>query len=146
MTLPSVLDPMAQADRAIYAIGRVRNAAFDAVQNLWRRRKAQGWTINKLATIMEKDPAVVCRTLKGPGNWRLQTFAEFVDALDGEVEISVHALEDPLPILRNHHAYAGYEVETDRRMASRLSHTSTTGVSQCNKIAAPNLQVSALAT
>jgi len=42
----------------------------------------------------------------------MRTFGELVEALGGEIEIKVYALEDPLPVLSNYHAYAEYELPT----------------------------------
>jgi hypothetical protein len=39
----------------------------------------------------------VSRTLSGPGNWTIKTIGTRVQGLNGELEITVHAMEDPLP-------------------------------------------------
>src|SRR5947209_3442647 len=96
-------------DRADYGFARARDLAFDAVQSLWRRRRSEGIKQIDIAKALDREPAWVNRSLRGPGNWTLRTFGELVEALNGEVDISVHALEDPLPIALNYHAYAGYE-------------------------------------
>jgi hypothetical protein len=88
----------------------VRDIAFDAVQSLWRRRQAEGMTQAQLAETIGKDAGWVSRNLRGPGNWTARTVGAFVVGLNGEIEITVHALEDPLPIRSNYHAYSGYEV------------------------------------
>jgi hypothetical protein len=62
-----------------------------------------------VAKAIGRDPAWVSKNLRGPGNWTLRTLSELVEALNGELEISVHGLDDPLPIKLNYHAYAGYE-------------------------------------
>jgi len=110
MTSKSVLSEMTPEDRAVFGFARVRNAAFEAVQNLWRRRKNAGLTQLELAARIDMDPARLSKHLSGPGNWTLRTFGELVEALDGEAEIVVHGIEDPLPLRGNYHAYAGYEV------------------------------------
>ncbi len=96
-------------DRADYGFARARDLAFDAVQSLWHRRRSQGMKQIDIARALDREPAWVNRSLRGPGNWTLRTFGELVEALDGEIDISVHALEDPLPMAPNYHAYAGYE-------------------------------------
>ena len=108
MTSKSALHELSPHDRAIYGYGRVRNAAFEAVQNLWRRRKAAGLTQQVLAARIDMDPARLSKYLSGPGNWTLRTFGELVEGLDGEAEITVYGLEDPIELPRNYHAYAEY--------------------------------------
>jgi hypothetical protein len=56
-----------------------------------------------------RDTAWVSRSLRGPGNWTLRTLGELVEALNGEIEIKIHALEDSPSTNSNYHAYAGYE-------------------------------------
>lgn len=85
-----VLDPR---ELEVYGFALVRDAAFDAVRKLWRRRQAQGMTPKDLAARIGRDPAWISRYLKGPGNWTLRTFGAFVIALDGEAEINVFGLE-----------------------------------------------------
>jgi hypothetical protein len=80
--------------------------AFDAVQELWRRRQTEGLTQRDIADRLGRNPGWVSRQLKGPGNWTFRTFGAFVEALDGEAEISVHPLEQPLRIPSNFDAYA----------------------------------------
>lgn len=106
MTLTSALNDMLPEDRAVFGYGKVRNAAFQAVQNLWRRRKAQGMTQLQLGQKVGIDPARVSKYLSGPGNWTLRTIGAFAEALDGEIEITIHAMEDPLPVPKNYAAYS----------------------------------------
>jgi hypothetical protein len=93
--LPSA---MSAEELATYGFARVRDIAFDAVQSLWRRRQAEGMTQAQLAETIGKDAGWVSRNLRGPGNWTARTVGAFVVGLNGEIEITVHALEDPLPI------------------------------------------------
>jgi hypothetical protein len=58
---------------------------------------------------IERDPSWVSRTLRGPGNWTLRTLGELVEALNGELEIIVHAKEDRPERLANYSAYHGYQ-------------------------------------
>ena len=115
---------MTPEDRAKYGFGRVRNAAFDAVQGLWRRRKANGLTILELSQRLNKDPGWVSRNLKGPGNWTMRTFGGFVEGLDGEAEIIVHAIEDPVLPAPNYDAYT--EIEAAANLLGGLRKGPTT--------------------
>jgi len=88
-----------------YGLARVRDIAFDAVQKLWRRRREEGVTQKDLAETLGRDPSWISRQLSGPGNWTFRSFGALVEALDGEVEITVHPLEDPLEHSNNYDAY-----------------------------------------
>lgn len=91
MTLQSDLTP---SERADYGFARVRDVAFDAIIALWRRRKEEGMKQFDIAAAIGKDEGWVSRKLRGPGNWTLRVMGEFVEALNGEIEIKVHAMED----------------------------------------------------
>jgi transcriptional regulator with XRE-family HTH domain len=93
------------SDLSDYGFARVRDMAFDAVHALWRRRQASGVEQKQLAEKIKCSPARLNRTLRGPGNWTLRTFGELVEALDGEAEIRVFGLEDPVEHLKNYDAY-----------------------------------------
>jgi hypothetical protein len=108
--MPSQSAKSKRRDRADYGFARARDLAFDAVQSLWHKRHSDGMKQIEIAKALDRSPAWVNRSLRGPGNWTLRTFGELVEALGGEIELSVHALEDPLPICLNYHAYAGYEL------------------------------------
>jgi hypothetical protein len=58
---------------------------------------------------IDRQPAWVSRNLRAPGNWTLRTIGELVEALGGEVEIVVHAKEDPLQNPSNYSAYIDYD-------------------------------------
>ena len=79
-----------------YAVARLRNAAFDAVHSLWRKRQQEGMTQKTLAEALGRDQGWVSRALSGPANWEFKTFARLVRALGGEAEITVKGLEEPL--------------------------------------------------
>jgi transcriptional regulator with XRE-family HTH domain len=87
-----------QSDKDLedYGLARVRDVAFDAVHKLWRRRRASGVSQKDLAHKLGRDPGWVSRQLSGPGNWTFRSFGALIEALGGEVEIIVHAIEDPL--------------------------------------------------
>lgn len=112
MTSQSKQIVMTSDQKADYGFARVRDAAYDAVMELWRRRKAEGMTQSQLADALGGDAGWLSRNLRGPGNWTLRTVGRFVEALNGEVELKVHGLEDPLPVPPNYHAYIGYEPQT----------------------------------
>jgi len=77
-----------------YGFARVRDIAFDAVIELWRQRKSEGWKQSDLADKLGRDTGWLSRKLKGPGNWTLRTFGEMVEALDGDAEIKIVPLKD----------------------------------------------------
>ena len=108
MTLISSIGPMTPKDQAAYETARIRDLAFDAVHSLWCRRQKSGLTQAALAEAIGRDEAWVSRTLKGPGNWTVRTLGTLVGGLGGEVEITVHALEDPLGSRLNYDAYEDY--------------------------------------
>lgn len=78
-----------------YAVHSAKARFYDEVLSLARQRIGNG-EIRKadIADLLGKSPSWVTRTLGGPANWTLQTFAELVEALDGEYEIKVLAGED----------------------------------------------------
>lgn len=97
MTSSYDFPPMSPRDSVNYGIGRARDIAFDAVYKLWLRRQAEGMTQADLAKAIGRDEAWVSRTLSGPGNWTLKTIGTLVQGLNGELEITAHAMEDPVP-------------------------------------------------
>jgi transcriptional regulator with XRE-family HTH domain len=101
-----------------YGRERIKFIAFEAVTKLWRRREAQGLKQRELAERIGRDPGWVSKKLRGPGNWTLKTLGEFVEALQGELELIVHAIEDPVSPARNYHAYAEYELPQKPLMAN----------------------------
>lgn len=94
---------------ADFGFARTRDLAFDAVQRLWRRRRDEGMKQIDIAKAIDRQPAWVNRSLRGPGNWTLRTLGELVQGLNGELEITVHGLEDAPTVRGNYHAYADYE-------------------------------------
>jgi hypothetical protein len=56
-----------------------------------------------------RDRAWVSRNLRAPGNWTLRTLGELAEALNGELEIFLHAKEDAPDHPSNYSAYVGYE-------------------------------------
>jgi transcriptional regulator with XRE-family HTH domain len=125
MTSPSKQIVMTPSERADYGVARVRDAAYDAVMDLWRRRKAEGMTQTQLADALGGDTGWLSRNLRGPGNWTLKTVGRLVEALNGEVELKVHALQDPLPVPPNYHAYIGYEPPQTATFLDRTPNLAT---------------------
>jgi hypothetical protein len=125
MPSQSELISLTPKERREYGFARVRDAAFDAVSALWRRRQGEGMTQAGIAEAIGADPGWVSKNLRGPGNWTLKTFGTFVEALDGEAQIIVRAAGDPLPLKSNWHAYADYEIQavtiTDPADLAKLS-------------------------
>lgn len=109
MTTQSDLTSLTPDERRDYGFARVRDVAFDAVSSLWARRQSEGMTQADIASALGSDPGWVSKNLRGPGNWTFRTFGAFVEALRGEAQIAVRAIEDPLPIRTNWHAYVDYE-------------------------------------
>jgi hypothetical protein len=111
MPTQSELTHLPPKERRDYGFLRVRDAAFDAVSALWDRRQREGMTQAQITEEIDADAGWVSRNLRGPGNWTMKTFGAFVEALNGEVQISIRAAEDPLPVITNYHAYVDYEPE-----------------------------------
>jgi len=114
MTTQFELCPLTQREQGDYGFARVRDQAFDAVQDLWRRRQAEGMRQKDIAAFLGRKPAWVSRNLSAPGNWTLRTFGEFMQALGGEVEILVHPIENKVVAGRNGAAYGGYDKPSGR--------------------------------
>ena len=112
MTFQSDALRMTPEQRRDYGFARVRDTAFDAIQVLWRRRKAAGLKQTDIASAIKRHPTWVSRSLRAPGNWTLRTIGELAEAMNGEVEIIVHAIEDPPTERRN---YSVYDDEAESR-------------------------------
>jgi hypothetical protein len=96
------------SDRGDFGFARARDIAFDAVLELWRKRRDSGMKQSDIARILNRDAGWVSRQLRGPGNWTLRTLGELVEAMDGEVTIHAVPIEEEATERRNHDAYAGY--------------------------------------
>ncbi len=107
-------NPSIQA-RMDYGFARARDISFDAVQKLWRRRQAEGMKQIDLADRLGRDTGWLSKKLKGPGNWTLRTLGEMVEALDGEMEIRIAPLEEPLTERSNFDAYYAQSIETENK-------------------------------
>ena len=111
MSFQSDIRPLTPKERADFGFARVRDVAFDAIQTLWQRRKTEGMKQTDIVKAIGAHPTWVSKKLKAPGNWTLRTLGELAVALDGEIEIVVHAFEDKPTEPSNYHAYANYGTE-----------------------------------
>ena len=100
-------DELQPRELSDYALARARDIAFDAVIDLWRRRRAEGMKQKELAAIIGADPSTVSKNLRGPGNWTLRTLGEMVEGLDGNLMIFVEAVEDQPTTGQNY--YSAYD-------------------------------------
>lgn len=108
--LSSSLD-LKPRELAAFGSQRARDAAFDAVRGLWLRRKKEGLQLKQLADRIGRNVTWLSPALRGPGNWTMRTLGELVAGLDGEVVISVRALEDPQVPPPNYDAWADFDHE-----------------------------------
>jgi transcriptional regulator with XRE-family HTH domain len=109
MTMDPSVTPLSGRALEEYGAERIRNEAFDQVRLLWERRKREGWTQALIAEAIERDPGWVSRNLSAPGNWTIRTIGALTQALNGEVEIRIVALEDPVDMPKNYDAYTDYD-------------------------------------
>jgi len=114
----SVLPAFQPRELADYGFARARDIAFDAIQALWRRRRSEGMKQTDIVAAIGRDAGWVSRNLRGPGNWTLRTIGELVEALNGELEIIVHANEDPPERLANYSAYAEHDRHRNQEIAA----------------------------
>jgi transcriptional regulator with XRE-family HTH domain len=80
------------------------------VLRLWERRHAEGMKQSDVCRILDRHPSWVSRNLRGPANWTLRTFGELVEALNGELTISVEPREE-CAHRANYHAYVAYDAQ-----------------------------------
>lgn len=108
-----------------YGFARTRDLAFAAVRSFWKIRQAEGMTQAALAERLGRDKGWVSKKLSGPTNWTLRTFGELVDAMDGEVEISIADILKPAS--GNYDAYADYgEKEIEKLEGTKTSNEGRT--------------------
>lgn len=119
MTFQSGNDDMSPKDRAQYGAALVKGAAFDAVYNLWRRRKSEGWTNASIATNVDVDEGWLSKQFVGPRNWTIVTFGTLVESLKGTAQINVYAAEDLIDEM-NANSYSDYEETIERKAASQV--------------------------
>jgi transcriptional regulator with XRE-family HTH domain len=108
MTTDPTANPLSGRALEEYGAERIRNDAFDQIRLLWERRKQEGWTQKRIAEAIGRDPGWVSRNLSAPGNWTVRTIGAFTQALFGEAELKISALEDTIDTPTNYDAYDGY--------------------------------------
>jgi hypothetical protein len=106
------------------------------VRLLWERRKEEGWTQKGVAEEIGRDPAWISRSLSAPGNWTLRTIGAFTQALNGEVEIKIVALEDAVDMPSNFDAYEEYITHDIDNIRNRITSFDVTPLSEPVKIEA----------
>ena len=126
MTFTLTALPLKGQDLVEYGAARIRNEAFEQVRLLWERRKQEGWIQKGVAEKIGRDPAWVSRSLSAPGNWTLRTIGAFTQALNGEVEIKIVAVEDAVDIPSNFDAYEGYITNDMNHIRSRIISVNVT--------------------
>lgn len=112
-------------DKGDYGFARVRDKAFDAVHDLWTKRKSQGVLLKDVASSIGRDTGWVSKQLSGPGNWTLRTFGELVEALNGEAEITVFGFEDSVAERSNFDAYTVHSERPLNRITVRTVYEHT---------------------
>jgi transcriptional regulator with XRE-family HTH domain len=130
MTMDRTVTPLSGRDLEEYGAERIRNDTFEQVRLLWERRKTEGWTQKQVADAIGRDPGWVSRNLSAPGNWTVRTMGAFVQGLNGEIEIRIYAIEDPLETPINYDAYEDYTPEEDE---DAMKHPLTIDLAQENK-------------
>lgn len=72
-----------------------RQRAFSVLRKAWKRRSAEGFTANELATALGRDKAQVSRVLNGHSpTMTLETLALFLDGMGYRLRIDCEADED----------------------------------------------------
>lgn len=100
-----MFDNFSKADRRQLSQLRIRDAMFDAINELWRQRQSEGTMQKDIGEFLDKDPAWVSRVFSGPSNWTLKTCGDLIEALDGVVFIQAIAAEE-LKCKSNFNIYA----------------------------------------
>jgi transcriptional regulator with XRE-family HTH domain len=78
------------------AIGaEARQRAFSVLRKAWKRRSAEGFTVDELAALLGREKAQVSRVLNGHSpTMTLETLALFLDRLGYRLRIDCEADED----------------------------------------------------
>ncbi len=92
-TLQKTADRSAN-ERAELGSARAKHMFFDAIYDLWLRRQSEGMTKKDIASNIGCHPSSVTRALAGPGNWGVETFGAFAEALNGYIDVRVVPRED----------------------------------------------------
>jgi hypothetical protein len=99
---------MTPDDKYQHGAAIAKDAAFDAVYELWNRRRSESnWMQKTAAESIGRDEGWLSKQFNGPRNWTMETFGALVQALNGEITIIVRAMEDVLARQKdNYDAYA----------------------------------------
>jgi len=114
-------------DLQVFGFARVRDVAYDAVQELWRHRKEEGWTQVQVANNLGCDTGWLSKHLKGPGNWTFKTLGALVQGLNGTIEIIVRPAEAVTHVTSNHGPYSDYVLDVRPAVSSSLQYRSEIG-------------------
>lgn len=87
-------EPLREGDKAMFR-ARLRNALFDELRAVFRRRRQQhGLKQKDIADRLNTHPGTVSRRLKGEENVTLDWVSDFARALDARVEVRIVPLEN----------------------------------------------------
>ena len=79
-----------------------RQKAFSVLRKAWKRRSAEDFTANELATLLDRDKAQVSRVLNGHSpTMTLETLALFLDRMGYQLQLDCIANEDVAVTSRN---------------------------------------------
>ncbi len=109
MTSPFVPSKMSPRERAQHGAALAKDAAFDAVYALYRRRKSEGWTNARIAGNVDVDEGWLSKQFVGPRNATINSVGTLVEGLEGILEIRAYPVEDGRPYQTNYDPYAEYE-------------------------------------
>jgi transcriptional regulator with XRE-family HTH domain len=111
------LEPLREGDKAMFR-ARLRNALFDELRSLFRRRKKEeGIKQKDIAARLDVDPGTVSRRLKGEENVSLDWVSDIARAMDARVEVHIRPLAE---IGQADHAL--YTWETPSKQRARREH------------------------
>lgn len=111
---------MSPKERAQHGAALAKDAAFDAVYVLYRRRKAEGWTNARIANNVGVDEGWLSKQFVGPRNATISSVGTLVEGMDGVLEIKVRAIEDLHSSQANYDPYTEYETPLEQNLASRV--------------------------
>jgi len=90
-----------------YVHGLVRNRAHICVLNIFAsEQKERGLTKAQIARKLNKRPEVVSRELTAPGNWTLDTYANYLIAMGYLPTFSAQDIRNPQPMPNRVHPLA----------------------------------------
>lgn len=104
MTSLYALNPMTPEERKQHGAAMAKGATFDAIYDLWRLRKSQGWTGAKIAAEIDVDEGWLSKQFVGPRNWTMETAGILTEGLGGIFRVTVIPAEEAT--VTNYDAYA----------------------------------------